>query len=305
MRLWWTALLVVIALAGAGLAVAADRPHNPNSRPELTWRADRAAQPWISALVSELEIVDAHALQLSRHGRDVLGRLTALDVEGMNTALAAGDPVSAEVTVELGRLAILSGQAEPAVEEWRLGPSTRARFDQLGVAAASAQQLTASWQEVGAHSRRVGGLIDSLFRHDGLVFRATTAGRNANWDDALLLLEQAKGPLGEATEIRNGLATRLNTDTLDDLLDRYRSYDAALTAMYAYIRDTGLRDGPDFDVLEQDVATAQEALPPNSSAMRVIVAEAAGPPLTDALVAIEAARGEILEALEPSDQAQP
>jgi len=36
-RLWWTALLVLIALSGAGLAVAAGRPRNPVRRPELTF----------------------------------------------------------------------------------------------------------------------------------------------------------------------------------------------------------------------------------------------------------------------------
>ena len=50
---------------------------------------------------------------------------------------------------------------------------------------------------------------------------------------------------------------------------------------------------------------AQAALPADTSAMRVIVAEAAGPPLTEALVAIERVRGEILEALAATETPQP
>ena len=40
-RVWWTALLVLIALSGAGLAVAAGRPHSPVQRPALTFETIR------------------------------------------------------------------------------------------------------------------------------------------------------------------------------------------------------------------------------------------------------------------------
>ena len=305
MRVWSTTLLVLIALGGAGLAAAADRPHNALSRPELTWRADQRAEPWIDVLAHELALVEVRAAGLSRHGRDVLGRINALDVERMNEALAAGDLVFVELQPAIGRLLNVRDSGLAAVEEWRLGPPTRSRFDQLGSAVESAQTVVGSWQAIGTDARRVAGLIDSLLRHDGLVFRATTAGRAANWDDALALLEQAKGPLGEAAEIRDVLATGLNTDTLDDLLDRYRAYDASLTAMYSYIRDTGRREGREFKALEAEVGRAQAALPADTSAMSVIVAEAAGPPLTDALVAIERARGDILDALAVAESDQP
>ena len=305
MRLWWTTLLVLIALGGAGLAAAADRPQNSLHRPELTWRADQKADPWIAALAHELKIVDGHIVGLSRHGRDVLGGITALDVERMNDALDAGDQVSLELEVALGRLASVRAAAQAAVDESRLGAPTRSIFDQLTSAAASGQQLTAAWQGLGADARRVAGLIDALLRHDGLVFRATTAGRAANWEDALSLLQEAQASLAEATEIRNGLALRLNTDTLDDLLARYRAYDAALTALYTYIRDTGRTEGADFDSLEAAVDRAQAALPADTSAMSVIVAEAAGPPLTDGLLAMERVRGVILEALTAAASSQP
>lgn len=303
--LWWTTLLVLIALGGAGLAVESDRPHNPLSRPEITRRADQRAEPWIDALAHELAIVEGHAAGLSRHGRDVLGRITALDVERTNEALAAGDRASVELQPATERLLAVRDSALAAVEEWRLGPPTLGRFDLLTGAAESAQQVVGSWQGIGTDARRVAGLIDSLLRHDGLVFRATTAGRMANWNDALALLERANGPLREATDIRDVLATGRTTDTLDDLLARYRAYDAALAAMYAYIRDTGTRQGREFEALEAAVEQAQAALPTDTTAMRVIVAEAAGPPLTDALVAIEHVRGDILDALAAARSDQP
>jgi hypothetical protein len=297
LRMWWTTLLVLIALGGAGLAVAADRPQNPLQRPELTWRADRDAQPWIDALARQLALVDENVLGLSHRGRQVLGRITALDLESMNEALADGDQLSADLDSDVEQLIALRDEALAQVDEWRLGPATRTLFAQLGSATGSTQQVATYWRDLAGHARWVAGLVDALLRHDGLVFRATTAGRQANWDDALIFLEQAKGPIREATDVRDHLSATVNVDTLDDLLGRYRAYDEALTAMYRYIRDTGRMEGRAFDALQADVERAQAALPAETSAMTVIVAEAAGPPLTDELVAIEGAHGDILDAL--------
>src|SRR3990170_4940186 len=90
-RLSATAVLVLIALGSAGLVVAADRPHNPAQRPELTWHADRSARPWITALADALESVDADVVALSGHGRRVLGSLQALDLDTLDAALVDGD----------------------------------------------------------------------------------------------------------------------------------------------------------------------------------------------------------------------
>ena len=53
-RVWWTALLVLIALSGAGLAVAAGRPRNPAQRPELTLETIRGDIGAAIAPVDEL-----------------------------------------------------------------------------------------------------------------------------------------------------------------------------------------------------------------------------------------------------------
>jgi len=297
MRLWWTALLVLIALGGAGLAVAADRPQNPLQRPELTWRADRAAQPWIQALTDELTIVDRDVVEISRHGRQVLSQLQALDLEPMRSAQAAGDEIIGGLTVMLEHLSDVRQNALVALDVSRLGPSTRTAVELLSSATVTAQQVPAHWRDLATDGGRVAGLIDALLRHDGLVFRATTAGRQAQWDDALEFMSQAADPLRNATEVRDALADGGDVATLDDLIGRYRTYDEALVALYTYIRETGRQAGERFDTLQRAVERAQQALPTDSRTMSVIVSEAAGPSLTEALVAIEAAHGDILEAL--------
>ena len=74
--LWRGALLVLIALGGAGLAVAVDRPQNSAQRPELSWRADQQAAPWIEQLSAALEPVDEDISALSEHAQGVLGSIT-------------------------------------------------------------------------------------------------------------------------------------------------------------------------------------------------------------------------------------
>jgi hypothetical protein len=302
MRLWWTALLVLIALGGAGLAVAADRPQSPLQRPELTWRADRAAQPWIQALADELTLVDRDIVELSRHGRQVLSQLQALDLEPMRAAQAAGDEVSGGLTVILERLSDVRQNALLALDVSRLGPPTRNAVVLLSGATVSAQRVPAHWRDLATDGGRVAGLVDALLRHDGLVFRATTAGRQAQWDDALEFMSRAADPLGDATEVRDALADAAKVVTLDDLIGRYRTHDEALVALYTYIRETGRQAGQQFDTLQRAVTQAKQALPTDTRTMSVIVSEAAGPSLTEALVAIEAAHGDILDALAAVNQ---
>ena len=155
LRLWWTAMLVLVALGGAGLAVAADRPHNPLERPELTWAADRAAEPHLQQLGQELQAADEHVQSLSDHGRQVLGRLTALDVAAVDAALVAGDAAALALIDSNAEVAAVRTRADQAIDEWRLGPDTRAQTEALDSAATSVGIVPDYWQRLAAEARRV------------------------------------------------------------------------------------------------------------------------------------------------------
>ena len=296
-RLWWTALLVLIALSGAGLAVASDRPQNALQRPELTYRADHAALPLMQSLADDLAAVAMLAADLSGSGRETLGQLQALDIVKMRAAIVDGDAVSADIAASAAEVARARDVLLGFVEEWRLGEETRSAYQQLTAAAASANDLPARWDKLSADAERVGALLDALEEHDATVFRATTAGRQSRWVDALRLLDDAARPVTVATEIRNELAATADVATLDDLLGRYRAYDQALTALYEHFRDGGGQSGPRFRELQDAVEAAQNALPVDTSALSVVVAEAGSAPLTRALVDIETIRGDIVEAV--------
>lgn len=161
-RLWWTALLVLIALGGAGLVVAADRQHNALQRPELTWRADRAAQPWIQELADELAAVDRAIVDLSGHGRQALSHLQPLDLEQVRAALTAGDEISTGLVVAIEQVSTLRAHALDAVDLSRLGPSTRSALEQLSSATISAQQVPVLWRAVTTAAGPVADLGPSL-----------------------------------------------------------------------------------------------------------------------------------------------
>ncbi|CAN5779668.1 hypothetical protein BH24CHL5_BH24CHL5_12000 [soil metagenome] len=299
-RIVWTTLFVLVALGGAGLAVAADRPHNPVHRPELTVRADQRAQPWIDALGAELALIATDIGDLSAGGRDVLAGLQSLDLTATDAALADGDALAEQTDAAADDLISLRTGAHAEIEEWRLGSATVEQLASIDAATASAQRVSTYWQGLAAHARPVSGLVATLLCHDGTVFRATTAGRQAAWDDALGLLDEAARHLAAADAVRDELAASgINVETLSDLLGRYRAYDEALVALYTYARDTGEQSGDTFAALQAAVDEAQAALPAdNRAALTVIVGEAAGPSVTMALVDIEAAHGSINEAID-------
>jgi hypothetical protein len=298
-HLWWTALLALVALGGAGLAVAADRQGNPVQRPELTWAADARARPWIDTLAEVLEQIHQRATDLSTAGRDVLGRLQTLDLDGTNDALAQGDQASAEIDALVADLRDRSAQANLQIARWRLGPGTTALLDGLDLAIAAAPDLSVDWAGAADTARAVADLVGALEAHDTLVFQATGAGRDGRWADALELLDRATTDgLATASARRDQLAQTTSVETLDVLLGRLRDYDDALAALYAHLRDGGRQSGRKFDALQAAVDAAQAALPADNGALSVIVGEAAGQPIAASLVAMDEVHGTINDALQ-------
>lgn len=298
LHLWWTMVLVLTALGGAGLAVAADRPGNPVQRPELTYRADSDAQSWIDHLAGDLGLVQTEGTQLSTNGRDVLGSLAALDVDGANAALARGDEMAARMATLAAGMRDTVTRAYQSIDRWRLGPLWSNVFAEIDAAVTATDQLPADWAALAATGRTVISLVDALQAHDAAVFQATALGRDGRWLDAVALLNGAAADaLAIAVAARDQLAAAAPVETLDDLLRRLRAYDAALVGLYQYLADGGGRSGDEFAALKSQVDTTQAALPADNGALVVIVGEAAGPPIADQLLAMEEAHGTINDAL--------
>src|SRR3954468_3188305 len=124
-----TALLVLIALGGAGLAVAADRRQTPNQRPEITRSADHAAQPYLGNLARDLSRLSNNASDLAKSGRDLLGNLQSLNLDATRAALSAGDDSSSAINGALSGLNADRAAAASGIDRSRLGPDTAAELD--------------------------------------------------------------------------------------------------------------------------------------------------------------------------------
>jgi hypothetical protein len=296
-RLTWTVVLVLAALGGAGLATAADRPPTDGTRPELTWRAEQLGRPWIESMNAQLVAVEEEMSTLASSGRQALTRLSQLDPAAIDGALADGDASSQQLGELLATLEGMRDQQRAEAADARLGSSSRRRLATIDGAADAAARARLAWVDVTAAARRVTRLLEALARHDELVFSATTAGRQERFADALDLLTQAEEPLFEAEALRDELAEYATVDTLDDLLRRYAAYDAALYALYDEIERSGTQDSPRVRELLAGVERALAALPADTTALQVVVAEAAGPAVAEGLVTIEQARGVVNAAL--------
>jgi hypothetical protein len=297
-RLIGAGLLVLVALGGAGLAVAADRPHTAQQRPELTWAADQAAQPWIESARERLETIEEHVGSASAAGRDTLGRLQSLDVDGVRESLAAGAAAVVAADEENAALGSVLAEAQPQVQSWRLGQATADRWTRVNAANGSANSVVMSWIVIEDRATVVAELVDALAVHDAAVARATTAGREARWDEAIRELAGATSAIDQAGDFRDRLEPVADVTTLTDLLTRYAAYDQALLALYEHVSETGQRSGPDFERLERAVDGAQAALPGDDRVLSAIVADAAGAAIADALIDLERVRGDIRAALD-------
>jgi hypothetical protein len=296
--LWWTALLVLTALGGAGLAVAADRPQNSDQRPEVTWRADQRAFAWIDALAADEQAILARAVDLSAAGRDLLSNLQTLDIDAARASLDAGDAANADISALVTSTRERVMAADASVERWRVGRLTADALDHLAAAAEASEGLPFFWAGMAVPARAVADLIATLREHDEIVFQATTAGRESHWQDALDLLGQAAISWSSATALRAQLAEHGAVETLEDLLSRMAVYDAALTDLYTHLRDGGEQSGQRFNELQAAVEAALAALPSDQGVFIVIVFEAVGALLIDGLVAMEEIHGTINDALQ-------
>lgn len=289
--------MVLISLGGAGLATAADRPATDTARPELTAHSDQLAMSWIEAMSSQAHAVEDRVDALSQNGRDVLAQMQGLDPAEIGNALAAGDQSSADLEIAAATLADLRYQGPQGLDETRLSQANKRLLSAIDQVVGAAVPMPAAWHSIAGDTRDVANLLVALLTHDGLVFRATTAGRQKDWTGALDLLGQGDTPLGQARAVRDHLAASNDVSTLDDLLGRYEAYDEALTELYSALRDGASLDSPAVKQLSVKVDQAEAGLPGDTNALKVVVADASGGPVAEGVVGLEEARGKVTAAV--------
>ncbi len=295
----WIVAAVVIALGSAGIVGGLDHLPVTATRPELTYGADREIAPGLDAATADLRVLSGQVDVLAGQGRDALTALVASDTPGLQAAISAGDAqvgTIAASTRALGdRLAALP--ALDAAAAARFGPTTLARYATLEAALPAVDALAGDWARLAAGSVPAVELTEHLAAHDRIAGQAVQQGAAGKYAAAIRTLAGATAELAAARKVRDQLASLIDTSTLDTWIDRNATYDAAVGDLWAAVLASPTRVTAAVRAAADRERAAKAQLPADTSALVVILGDVARGGLNQAVIAIEEARGRLLDAL--------
>jgi len=297
----WLLAVVLIALGAAGLVGVVDAPRDGDTDPALTAAGDALLTPLLDDAEAELRIVASDVEDLSAAARRALAALSGSKLDDVEAAVAQGDLLVTAVRERtLGVAADL--RAMPIIStptaEVELSAEVRARHAQLTEAAGAADDLDPSWTRLTASSLAASRLSAVLEAHVTAVATAAERGRSADYDAALRALDEADLALAGARELRDLLVSTVEVTTLDEWLDRSEAYNVALRTLYEALRDVGGRVTNAVRAAIAAEEAARAKLPPDARGMVIIMADIGRGGMNGAVIAIEEARGRLIEVLD-------
>jgi len=289
----------LIAVSGAGLVNQLSHPPGGPSRAELTWAADGPVDARLDAAVAKLTDIDADIQSLASDAKRALGTLATGDAATLRTILEHGQQTVTAIDLAASALRVdldgLPGEEPDAA--FRFNNATLVRRGAVFAALDATTELAARWAEVGIRGVAAAGLSLTLQEHDRLVAAAAERGRAAAYGDGIALLVQAQAQLDYARELRVELFPGTTRNVLDDWLDLHGRHDEMLTALYASLRDSGGVVTIGVRTSYRNELLARNALPNDAAAIVVITAELARNGLNQAVLAIEATRAQLDQAI--------
>lgn len=295
----WVVAAVVIALGSAGIAGGLDHLPTTGARPELTYGADRQVAPDLDAATGDLRALSDQVDALAGQGRLALTALVSADTPSLQAAISAGETqiatIQASARAIRDRLAALPGLDAAAAA--RYGPTTLARYETLATALPAVDALDDDWTRLAAGSVPAVELTQHLAAHDRIAGEAVQQGAAGKFAAAIKTLSGAEAELAAARTVRDQLATRIDTSTLDAWIDRNATYDAAVGDLWAAVLVSPTRVTAEVRAAAAREQAARSQLPADTSALVVILGDVARGGLNQAVIAIEQARGRLLDAL--------
>ena len=216
----------------------------------------------------------------------------------MDAAITTGSQASAAISMLSEQLLKAREVLTSDIDASRIRESDRARIGTIDAALIGIAQLPGTWVEVvGAASGPV-DLVRSIQAHDARVAEAAAAARADDLPGAIVALEDARRLLVAARAVREA-ADQAGADvsTLDDLLARADTYDAALQRLWTLLVASDGQVTDEVRAAYAEVEAAQASLPQDQDALKVVVSDLAGPAITGALVDIEQQRGLLADAV--------
>jgi len=182
-------VLLLVALGGAGLAVAADPPHTGDRRPELTACADREFEPWRARMIEQLIAANVSLAGMALAGREVLTGIYTRDLAGQDAALARG--AEDGDGVRTAREALLGVRLELAAElpATRLSRANRDLLSATDEIVVALSEVPGAWDRLAAAARSAAEMVESSGEHDESVAEAF----GPPIVEALVVIERARG----------------------------------------------------------------------------------------------------------------
>jgi predicted pyridoxine 5'-phosphate oxidase superfamily flavin-nucleotide-binding protein len=300
----WLVAVIVIAFGAAGIVAGMDAPATTGSYPWQTARDDVPVGQQLDVIAAQLEGVSAELDALGVQARGALSALVANEPTRAATALETGDALVADIrerSLAIGlALSDVPLIGTPA-GEYRLGPAVRERHARLVAALAETQGLDQAWARLAVGSASASRLSELLATHDETVLKAAAEGRDADYAEALKILDDADALIADSRALRNRLANTVDVTTLDEWLDRSEGYDVALRALYDALRKSEGRVTSAVRRAMTEERKARDRLPPDTRGLVVIMAEIGRGGMNGAVIAIEQARGELADLLAESE----
>lgn len=261
--LTWLVAAVVMALGSAGIVGGLDHLPTTGARPELTYGADREIAPSLDTATGDLRTLSDQVDALAGQGRAALTALVARDTPSLQAAISAGETqistIGASARALRERLAALPGLDAAAAS--RFGPTTLARYATLVAALPAVDALDDDWARLAAGSVPAIELTEHLAAHDRIAGQAVQQGAAGKYAAAIGTLAGAQAELASAKKVRDQLATRIDTSTLDTWIDRNATYDTAVGELWAAVLASPTRVTARVRAAVEGEKTARAQLP--------------------------------------------
>ena len=247
---------------------------------------------------------------LADEAKTALAEVTNRDPTRLREAVERGGVSAATIEARAAEirlaLADLPGNGPTATVEY--SNATLVRRSNVLAAIDAASGLAVYWRQVAARATETANLMTLIGRHDQTVLAAAADGRDSRWQRAIRTLDEALLVVADVQTVRARLIAGSDGTVLDEWIRRNGDYDAALRNLYRALRDCACPAGPftaEVQFAYRDEGIAREQLPPDRRTIIVIVSEVTRGGLTEAVIAIDDARGRIDDALAESETPEP
>ena len=300
----WVTLALLIALGSAGIVAAMSHVPSTAARPELTWAGDAEMASALDAATEELEALAAKVDTLAATARVALSQVVAGDADALEATIASGTQRVAEVQGLSSELEQSLAAVPHTGEDWALHVSadSRRRFDELASIAGVTKGVGDDWAALTGRSIDAASVSALLTKHDEQTAAGAKLGSEGKYKAAIAQLDASDATIADSRALADRLAATTDVSTLRAWIDRNADYDAALRVLYNALVESGARVTAEvrkaFDLEQQ----ARVQLPGDTRAVVVIMSDIAQGGLNQAVIAIEEARGSLVQALEVQQQ---